>query len=395
MVQTDSIKAKAYFVWYVLGILTLLFIIFTVLSFLKHVVILLSVSIIIAYVLAPFVEFFTHPIELHIADSLKLGRMSVKLPFKNKKVVLHKKGFSRIISIIIVYLILLFFVLLTIFYLVPIISTQFTNLINNKHIYIKHAVDLYEQTSQWIMPRLPESIKEQLPELWARTTEELRTFGIGVLQHSIPIVQHFLSYFALVFIIPFVVFYILMDVDKYKNGFMSLIPQARKADIGELLHEIDLVLGRYIRGQLLVCLVIGVSVTIALLILDIQYAVLIGVFAGIIDIIPYVGVAIGMIPAVIIALFKSPLYALFVLAVLYLIHWSEGHIIVPNVVGQSVGLPPLVVIVSLIIGAETMGILGMFLAVPIASVIRVIVNHMVKRISSESATPDRKTENDG
>jgi len=383
-VQTESIKTKAYFVWYVLGILTLLFVVFTILSYLKHVVILLSVSIIIAYVLAPFVEFFTHPIELHIADSLRIGRRELRLPFRKKKIILLKKGFSRIISIIIIYLILLFFVLLIIFYLVPIVSIQFNNLINNKHIYIRHAIELYEQASQWITPRIPESIKGQLPDLWVRASEELRNFGIGVLQNSIPIVQHFLSYFALIFITPFVVFYILMDVDKYKNGFMALIPTSRKADFSELLHEIDLVLGRYIRGQLLVCLVIGVSVTIALLILDIQYAVLIGVFAGVIDIIPYVGVVIGMIPAVIIALFKSPLYALFVLAVLYFIHWSEGHVIVPNVVGQSVGLPPLVVIVSLIIGAETMGILGMFLAVPVASVIRVVVNHFVKRIASES-----------
>ncbi|MHC9542494.1 MAG: AI-2E family transporter [Vulcanimicrobiota bacterium] len=385
--QTDSIKTKAYFVWYVLGILTLLFVIFTVLSYLKHVVILLSVSIIIAYVLAPFVDFFTHPIELHIADSFKIGHRELRLPFRKKNIILHKNGFSRIISIIIIYLILLFFVLLIIFYLVPIVSMQFNNLINNKHIYIRHAINLYEQASQWITPRIPDSIKEQIPDLWAKTTEELRNFGIGALQHSIPMVQHFLSYFALIFITPFVVFYILMDVDKYKNGFMALIPPSRKEDFSELLHEIDLVLGRYIRGQLLVCLVIGVSVTIALLLLDIQYAVLIGVFAGVIDIIPYVGVVIGMIPAVIIALFKSPLYALFVLAVLYFIHWSEGHIIVPNVVGQSVGLPPLVVIVSLIIGAETMGILGMFLAVPIASVIRVVVNHMVKRISIESELP--------
>lgn len=385
--QTESIKTKAYFVWYVLGILTLLFVIFTVLSYLKHVVILLSVSIIIAYVLAPFVDFFTHPIELHIADSLRIGHRELRLPFRKKNIILHKNGFSRIISIIIIYLILLFFVLLIIFYLVPIVSMQFNNLINNKHIYIRHAINLYEQASQWITPRIPDSIKEQIPDLWAKTTEELRNFGIGALQHSIPMVQHFLSYFALIFITPFVVFYILMDVDKYKNGFMALIPPSRKEDFSELLHEIDLVLGRYIRGQLLVCLVIGVSVTIALLLLDIQYAVLIGVFAGVIDIIPYVGVVIGMIPAVIIALFKSPLYALFVLAVLYFIHWSEGHIIVPNVVGQSVGLPPLVVIVSLIIGAETMGILGMFLAVPIASVIRVVINHMVKRISIESELP--------
>jgi predicted PurR-regulated permease PerM len=386
-VEAEQIRRKAYHILYILGILTLLFIMCWILSFLKHVVILLSVSILLAYVLAPLVEFFNQPIVLQIREYIKLHHWKLKIPFKRKNIVIHRRGFSRIVSIIIVYLILLAILLIVIFYLIPIITAEFNNLLYNRATYVKNATDAYNRAYEWITPRIPEVIKEQIPLFTTRITEEIRNFSVGALQHTIPAVKSFLSYFALILIIPFVTFYILMDVDVYKKGLMALIPEASKQEVAELLHDIDLMLGRYIRGQLIVCAVIGTSVTIALLIMGVQYAVLIGVFAGVIDIIPYVGVALGMIPAVILALFKHPLYALLVLLVLYFIHWSEGHIIVPNIMGQTIGLPPLVVIVALIIGAETMGILGMFLAIPIASVLKVIFNHYIRRLAGGSLSP--------
>jgi predicted PurR-regulated permease PerM len=387
-VDGEAIKRKAYFMWYTLGILALLFIVFWVLSFLKHVVILLSVAILIAYVLAPMVEFFNNPIELHVRDYIRIHTFEFKIPFRKKNITLHRKGFSRITSIMIVYIILLIVGLIVVFYLLPIITLQLQNLSSNRATYMKNIVELYNNANAWITPRIPETLKGQIPDITTTLIEETRNYGIKMLQHTIPMMQSFLSYFAMMFVIPFVTFYVLMDVDKYKRGFMAVIPHDRKEEFNELLHELDLMLGRYIRGQIIVCIVIGVSVTLALVLMKIQYAVLIGVFAGFMEIIPYIGVVIGMVPAIVIALFKGPLFALFVLIVLYLIHWSEGHVIVPNVMGQSVGLPPLVVIVALIIGAETMGILGMFLAVPIASVLRVIVNHYIRRLSkSSSPTP--------
>jgi predicted PurR-regulated permease PerM len=388
--DAEHIRRKAYHILYILGILTLLFIVCWILSFLKHVVILLSVAILLAYVLAPMVEFFNQPIVLQIREYVKMHHWKLKIPLKRKNIVIHRRGFSRIVSIIIVYFFLLGIGLIVIFYLVPIISAEFNNLLYHRAAYIKSATDAYNRAYEWVTPRIPEVIKEQIPLFTTKITEEIRNFSVGALQHTIPAVKSFLSYFALIFIIPLVTFYILMDVDVYKKGFMALVPETSKLEVSELLHDIDLMLGRYIRGQLLVCAVIGISVTIALLIMDIQYAVLIGVFAGVIDIIPYVGVVLGMIPAVILALFKHPLYALLVLAVLYFIHWSEGHIIVPNIMGQTIGLPPLVVIVALIIGAETMGILGMFLAIPIASVIKVVFNHYIRRIARGSLSPPQE-----
>jgi len=100
---------------------------------------------------------------------------------------------------------------------------------------------------------------------------------------------------------------------------------------------------------------------------------LIGVFAGAVDIIPYLGAVAGAIPAVIIALITHGLgWALLVVGAFVVVNQVEGHIIVPNVVGQRVGLTPFMVIVAILIGAELGGILGMFIAVPVAAIIKAL-----------------------
>ncbi|MCL5773336.1 MAG: AI-2E family transporter, partial [Firmicutes bacterium] len=137
-----------------------------------------------------------------------------------------------------------------------------------------------------------------------------------------------------------------------------------------------------------VCLVIGASITLALFLWRVDYYFLIGAFSGIIDIIPYIGVIVSLVPAFLLGLIKyqSLVIALGIVATLELIHYLEGHIIVPTVVGQSVGLPPLVVIISLIIGAELMGIMGMFLAIPVAAIVRVTVNYYIRLINESRET---------
>ena len=100
-----------------------------------------------------------------------------------------------------------------------------------------------------------------------------------------------------------------------------------------------------------------------------------------VDIIPYVGVALGMIPAFLIALgHKGLFFAIFVIVMMEVVHWTEGHIIVPAIIGQSVGLPPLVVMIALGAGAELGGVMGMFLSMPLAAILRVLVNFYISRL---------------
>jgi predicted PurR-regulated permease PerM len=151
-----------------------------------------------------------------------------------------------------------------------------------------------------------------------------------------------------------------------------------RSQVTLLMRDIDVVLSGFIRGQIIVAAFVAVAVTIALLAFGIRYAILIGVFAGLADMIPYVGAVAGAIPAVLVAfLTYGPIKALFVGLAFLLIYELEGHFVAPGVVGKRVGLSALLVIVAILMGAEFGGIVGMFVAVPVAAIIRVLWRRII------------------
>lgn len=371
----DIWKDRFYAICFIIGVLILGYVLLRLLSHVKIVVIILAVSTLLAYILAPAVRFFNSPIILTFPEYAVIFKKKIKL-FKKNRIVLKKEGFSKVFSILVVYIFLLLLMWASVSYAFPKIIFEFQHFQNNLPRLIGGVNNSIDELSQWLNSNLPSYFTDgMLPKLTDDIVTDIRNIGMSAFRQTIPFMFKFFSDLAIILIVPLVTFYILMDTDKYKKGLMAVIPAGKREDVAELFKKIDIMLGRFIRGQLIVCFCIGVSVAIVLNLWGIQYSFLIGVFSGIIDIIPYVGVVMGMIPAVLLALLKSPWIALGVFVTLIALHWSEGHIIIPLVVGSVVGLPPLFIIVALLAGAELMGIPGMFLAVPAAAVIRVIIIH--------------------
>ena len=153
------------------------------------------------------------------------------------------------------------------------------------------------------------------------------------------------------------------------------MPSARAKTLA-IINDLDAVLGGFIRGQLLVGAVIGTAITIMLLLTHVKYAVLIGVAAGVLDIIPYVGAVVAFVPATSIAYFSDGWQHALLVALLFVaIFQAEGHFISPRIISQSVGLTPLLVIIAVLMGSELGGVGGMFIAVPIAAALRILILH--------------------
>lgn len=333
---------------------------------------LVAVSTLAAYVLAPFVHFLS-----------------------------TKRRIPRLASISIVYAICGLVGILVLAYVIPVLRLQaieFTSNLGDYAANFQHTLDSWLLYAQQNAPGIlqgplqeidPEEIKlEALArDLQSSAPEWLGSTFAGLFVH----LKTAASMMAGAFLVPLFSFYILMDAQRYSEGFVRLFPRRWKPDVQELIGEIDRVLGDYIRGQLLVCLTIGVSIAVLLTILGVPYAVLIGVFAGVVDIIPYVGVALGMIPAFLIALgHKGLLFACFVVVMMEVVHWTEGHIIVPAIIGQSVGLPPLVVMIALGAGAELGGVMGMFLSMPFAAILRVLMQFYISRLERHEGPPPKQ-----
>ena len=139
----------------------------------------------------------------------------------------------------------------------------------------------------------------------------------------------------------------------------------------------------YIRGQLLLCLLVGLMATSALLILRVDLAVLLGTFAGVFEIIPILGPYLGAIPAVLIALLKRPILALWVALAFFLIQQIENIFLVPRIAGRAVRFHPAVVMIIVVVGSQVAGLLGILVAVPVAAIIRDVFKYLYLRTSEQ------------
>ncbi|MFH0803452.1 MAG: AI-2E family transporter [bacterium] len=377
MQQDNNLSRKLTKTAYILGLIFLGFIGIKVLEKIQHVVILFAVSVLMAYILAPMVNYFCKK------------NLTLILP-GGRSIPLIKNGLPRIISILVSYIIVFAGLFVMFSYVMPLISQEYQRFVQNLPLTVEAVEKTFTNLSEWFSKYLPRAARDYIAHNFnlGNFTEDIKRAGFSIFQRGIPMAVKVMTSLAFIFIVPLLTFYLLLDVEIYRRAFLSIIPPSKREEGLHLILEMDRVLGRYIRGQLLVCLIIGISVTVVLSLWGIEYALLIGFFSGIIDIIPYVGVAISYIPAFFLALSKYPfLVAVMVLVSLQIVHWAEGKIIVPTVVGHSIGLPPLAVILSLMVGAELMGLTGMFLAVPAAAMLKVIVNYYLRQESPEKEAP--------
>ena len=169
-------------------------------------------------------------------------------------------------------------------------------------------------------------------------------------------------------------FYFSIGKDKYLKSLKKSIPNKYREDVNYLAIRIDTSLQQFIRGRLLLALFVGFFTMVYLLILRVDFAIVIGMITCIADIIPYIGPFLGFIPAVLFAFMDAPLKALWVSILFVSIQWAENNILAPKLIGDSTGLSPLTVLISIIIGGGIFGIWGMVVSVPLVSVALILVD---------------------
>ena len=194
--------------------------------------------------------------------------------------------------------------------------------------------------------------------------------------------------FSLVLIIVVSV-YMLLDMGRLSAAVDRRFPP--RPDSGSLIPRIESALAGYVRGQVLLSLIIGVSAGVGLWVLGTlgwaegmdQYALLFGAWVGFMELIPYLGPWLGAIPPVTYALIVDPVSAIWVTLLFLAIHQIEGHIVVPNVMGSALRLHPLLVIFGLLAGGEIYGLAGIFVALPLLAVLRALWEFAGERLELE------------
>jgi predicted PurR-regulated permease PerM len=365
--QTENLKKRILTVCYVLCLLALGWVFLRVLVFIETAVLMLAGSVLLAYLIKPLVSFFNRPIMLRIPRRLLTSRADWRQPANFVQVRVLGRGLPWVMSIVVVYALLICIIVLIVSFLVPLVAHELRNFLNDGIKVLGEKARVFAQDARiWLMEHLPKEAADAIPNDLSETGAQIGAWAMTSLKGLAPFFGKFVGTVVLLFIVPVLTFYLLVDIDRLRRGFLLLFPSHRRSDVGELIDKVDDVLASYIRGQ--------------------PYAVLIGIFAGLINLIPYVGTPLGMVPAFLVACFMPTgglVKGLIVLLCMYCVHITEGKVIVPTVVGKSVGLPPIVILFSLIVGAETLGLPGMLIAVPCTAIVRVIAQHYIARRDSQ------------
>ncbi len=188
-------------------------------------------------------------------------------------------------------------------------------------------------------------------------------------------------------LLPFIVYYLSMDFPKLFPGFISMFPYLRRARVAAIVTEIDGYVSAFVRGQIIVCSILFVLYAAGLGILGVQLWLPLAVIAGFGNIIPYLGFLVGIILSTVMALvtFGSFVHVLIVWGIFIAVQALEGTFITPKILGDTVGLHPLIIILAIVAGGTLFGLLGIFLAVPIAAALRVLGKQLHSWIINEGS----------
>ncbi len=284
---------------------------------------------------------------------------------------MEAKGISRSTATTIIFLVFFLIVTLNVWLVLPGVFSQLfvlqkqlssggtDNLILALQDFIKSSFGSIDVESL--------DIKGKLESFMALASEEVKV-----------ILSNIGSIVSAVAIIPFVVFFFLRDGRNMKKVFISYVPNRYFEITLNIMHKIDGQLGGYLRGQFTEATVVGLLGTIALVILNVKYSIIIGIFAGLANMIPYVGPVAGAVPAILVTLINggSMTTIIYIVIAFAIVQFIDNMIVQPIVLAKSVDLHPLIIVFAVLIGGKFFGLLGLLLAVPMTGMIKVTASEI-------------------
>ncbi|PRO66901.1 AI-2E family transporter [Alkalicoccus urumqiensis] len=186
------------------------------------------------------------------------------------------------------------------------------------------------------------------------------------------------SVITVLVILPFVLFFLLKDAHKLPDNVLRYFPEDQQEEGHRIMSDMDSTISAYIQGQAIVSVFIGILSYIVYLIVGLDYSIVLALIAMFTNLIPFIGPFIGTIPAVIVALFDSPVTALWVILGIVIIQQIESNLISPNVMGHKLQIHPLTIILLLLLASNLAGLIGLILAIPTYAVTKVIVQNVYR-----------------
>jgi predicted PurR-regulated permease PerM len=298
---------------------------------------------------------------------------------------LEKRKIPRAISVIAILLFLIFILGFFISQLVPLIATQLFELAKNLTTILDKLT-----TGEWNIP-FSENIQGALEDFIAnidqqliidRVKDSLETLGAQLQSLAGNTVGAIVTIFNGIlnfFMVLILTFFLVVHEEGVDDFFISLFPSRHGKYIIEKLETVKKKVGDWLRGQMIMIFLMFSLTLTGLLILGIDYALTLAMMAGIAELLPVVGPILAGIPAILVGFNESPWLAIWVFGLIIVLQQLEGNVLIPMVMKKAVGLNPIIVILAMLVGYETLGIIGIIIAIPVATTLSIFVGEYISK----------------
>lgn len=290
---------------------------------------------------------------------------------------LENRGFSRTMSILLVYASLAAVTALLVGFGYPRLIRELIGLTEAIPVYthkVQEVIQSFEQN--YANSNLPEGVRKAIDQRIAGGEEVV----LGLTHRSIDLLVGLCSQLLSFLLAPVLAFYLLRDGELLRDGLTGLLPSRLRGDVLELVGAVDEVIRKFIRGHCLVCALVAGMTAGGMWVIGMPFALLLGLVAGVFDLIPFFGPLLGAVPALGIAILQSWRLTLYAALVVFVVQQLESNIISPKILGDALGLHPLLIIFVLLAGGELWGIPGMIFALPAAAVLKVVGRYLYLRL---------------
>ncbi len=298
-------------------------------------------------------------------------------PFANW---LDQKGFPRVIGVLMLYLAVLGLGVLILSLVIPYVSDDINRLINALPEVIQRVSTSLE-TAQNSSPQYLDFLGE-IQNILGGLSGWLQQASQSILGLVVSIFGGVLSFFAIIIIS----FYLSVTRKGIENFLGSVVPEKYEGYVISLWKRAEVKVGKWLQGQLLLGLIVGLMCYIGLSLLGIKYALILSLIIMVLELVPMVGPVLAAIPAVFLAFTQSPSLGFWVIILYVFVQQLENHVLVPLILGRTLNLNPVVVIIALLIGQQLAGIPGMILSVPIATIIVEMLDDVARQKESRRSS---------
>jgi predicted PurR-regulated permease PerM len=302
-------------------------------------------------------------LELMVASLLIVYILSPFTAYLEKK-----QRFSHTLAVAVVFTIFLLVIVLIISLFIPLIEAEMRAIVEDIPAHLKQLQYFLQEVTDFITSF--EMIELDVEEEIIRTLNQLPKNLEPILAEIANISLVVFASLVNIFFILFIVLYLLYDFESIKNAFINFMPPGYKQEARDIINFIDHNFGNYIRGNIIRCTLVGILTGIALFIIGMPYSFLLGVLAGILNIILYIGPYIAAVPAILLSISPTTPSFLSVVLIYLIVQALDGTVLSPILLGRAVKLKPVTVIVALLIGGQLGGFMGMILSVPLAGTIK-------------------------